>query len=221
MSSNGGMEMYELVPEHLVSQVFKLGLETRLIADNKYMIPIIIKGKIRREEYKILAETGERKGFSSFKKVVIELKGNVDIEFLKYSGEVTITPIQKEPGYYTMRVHKFYKVNERQFKRVPYRRPIVINTAFQQEGILINISGAGAKFQCRSKIETETFGLEFVLLKKNISLTARLIEQKYDEEKEIYIIRCSFENIDKKDQQIIVRAVKEITLLAKKRLQEK
>ena len=213
--------MYELVPEHLVSQVFKLGLETRLIADNKYMIPIIIKGKIRREEYKILAETSERSRFSSFKKIVIELKGKVDIEFLKYSGEVAITPIPKEPGYYTMRVLKFYKVNERQFKRVPYRRPITIKSNFQQEGVLINISGSGAKFQCRDKIETQSFEVEFVLLKKNIALTARLIEQKYDEENDVFIIRCYFESIDKKSQEIIVRAVKEITLMAKKRLQER
>ncbi len=212
--------MYELVPEHLVSQVFKLGLETRLIADNKYMIPIIIKGKIGREKYKILAETGERNGFSSFKKIVIELKGNVDIEFLKYSGEVVVTPITNEPGYYTMRISKLYKVNERQFKRVPYRRPIVVKTDFEQEGILINISGSGAKFQCKDKIGTDEFGIEFVLLKKNLALTARLIEQRYDEEKDVYIIRCQFKNIDKKSQNTIVLAVKEITLQAKKRLQQ-
>ena len=210
--------MYELVPEHLVGQIFKLGLETRLIADNKYMFPVFIKGKIGREEYKILAETGE-KGLFNYKKIIIELKGNIDVEFLKYTAEVEITPIPKEPGYYKMRVSKFYKVNERQFKRVPYKRPITIISEFKQEGILINISGSGAKFQCKDKIETEEFNMEFILLKKNIALTARVIEQKYDQEKDIFIIRSQFTNIDKKSQQIIVQAVKEITLMAKKRLQ--
>lgn len=212
--------MYELVPEHLVGQVFKLGLETRLIADNKYMFPIHIKGKTGREEYKVLAESGD-KGFHSYKKIVLELKGNIDIEFLKYTAEVELEPIPKEPGYYRMRVPKFYKVNERQFKRVPYRRAITIKSSIEQEGILINISASGAKFQCHDKIEEDEFVLEFVLLKRNISLSATIVEQRYDQENDVFVIRCYFNNVDSKTQQTIKLAVKEITLAAKKRLQGK
>lgn len=212
--------MRELVPKHLVSQIFKLNLEMRLIIENKMMVPIIIKNKYGVNGYKVLLDMG-KKNYISPNKMMIELKGKVDIEYLKYVGEVEITPIPQEPGYYKMQVNALYKVNERDYKRVPYRRAIKITHPIECDAILINLSGSGAMIQCRNKIEDEMLTMEFVLSKKNMVLDASIVEQKYDDKTESYYIRCYFDPIDKKEQKHIIQVVKEITLMAKQRLRGK
>ena len=210
--------MKESIPDQIISQIFKLKLQTRLIADSKVAFPISIKGKLGKESYRVRIEAGTKK-LASYNQLFIELKGNIDIEYLKYGGEVQITPIIEEPGYYRMKIINFYKLNERQYKRVPYRRAIKITEPIECEGILVNISASGAMIQTKERIDTQDFMIEFVLLRKEMILNAQIVEQKYNEEQGLYFIRCYFNNISHKDKRIIMQAVKEITLMAKRRLQ--
>lgn len=210
--------MSELIPDYMVNQIFKLKLPMRLIADNKTVFPIILKSRSPvNNTYTVMIETG-KKDIWQYNKLEIELKGRIDIESLKYRGEVRLIPIKNEPGYYKMSHIKLYKVNERRYKRVPYRRAIKLTSPIELEAVLVNISASGAKIECSQKLEDQFLSMEFTLLKKNIALDARIIEQQYDEQSRKYVIRCEFESMDKKTEKIISQAVKEITLMAKERL---
>lgn len=214
----GGDWMQELVPNHLISKIFKLNLEMRLIIGNKIAMPIIMKTKYGVDGCKILLDTG-RKNLIGPSNVSIELKGKIDIEYLKYTGQVKLIPIAGEPGYYHMKVTSLYKVNQRAYKRVPYRRAIKITSPIECDGILINISGSGAMIQTPQEIDSDTLTIAFTLSKKDMVLNADIIEERYIEETESWYVRCQFNSMDSKSQKIILQAVKEITLMAKRRLQ--
>ncbi len=210
--------MSELIPDRIVSQIFKLKLPMRLIGDNKTVFPIILKNRCNANTYTVRVETGN-KDIWQYNKLEIELKGRVDIESLKYRGEVRLIPIKHEPGYFKMSQIKLYKVNERRCKRVPYRRAIKLTSPTEMDAVLINISASGAKLECSEKIEGKFLSMAFTLLKKDIVLDARIVEQKYDESTGNYAIRCHFDGIDQKTEKIISQAVREIILMAKQRLQ--
>lgn len=210
--------MSELIPDSIVSQIFKLNLPMRLIADNKVFFPMLLRNRCGINTYTVMIETGN-KDIRQYQKLEIELKGSIDIESLKYRGPVKLMPVKNEPGYYKMSGVKLYKVNARKYKRVPYKRAINIISPDRMDAILINISASGARLECPKKIEGEFLSMEFVLLKKDIALDARIIEQSYNEESASYVVRCSFESIDEKTRKIISQAVKEIILMAKRRLQ--
>ena len=150
----------------------------------------------------------------------IELKGRIDIEYLKYRGEVELKPLQDEPGYYIMQNVRLYKYNQRFYKRVPYRRLINIIEPNNLEATLINFSASGALIHSRETVEEDSFKFSIVLNKKTTILEARIVEQTYNEELEIFIIRCHFEDIDEKTRKLLVLTVREIILQAKRRLQE-
>lgn len=211
--------MAELIPKHLIDQIFKLDLDARLIADNKVALPILIKSKAGEDTYRVLLDVGKSE-MAAYKKVFLELKGRVDIEYLKYGCEVSLTPIQGTSSYYKMHVLNIYKMNNRRYRRVPYRRAIKIVDPILCDGVLVNLSASGAMIQSDSKIQGDSLTMEFTLLKKNMSLEADIIEQKYNEKLGVYEIRCEFEELDKKSKKILLQAVKEITLRAKRRLQE-
>lgn len=211
--------MQELIPDHIVSQIFKLNLPMRLIADNKIAFPVLLKNRCGRNTYTIMLETGN-KDIWNYHKLEIELKGSIDIESVKYRGEVRLTSIKGEPGYYRMDQIKLYKMNAREYKRVPYRRAVKVTSPIETEAVLMNISASGAMLKCHEKIQEDLLSIEFTLLKKSMVLSARIIEQKYEEEQECYIIRCYFDSIDEKTRKIICQAVKEITLMAKRRLRD-
>jgi len=210
--------MSELIPDNIVSQIFRLKLPMRLIADNKTVFPIILKSRSGTNTYTVMVDMGNR-DIWQYHKLEIELKGRIDIESLKYRGEVTLIPIRNERGYYKMSQIKLYKVNERRCKRVPYRRAIKITSPIQMDAVLVNISASGAKFECSEKMGDKFISMEFTLLQKKVVLDARIIEEKYIEESRSYVIRCHFESIDQKTEKIISQAIKEITLMAKRRLQ--
>lgn len=214
-----GSYMSEVIPDSIVNQILQLRLPMVLIADRKAAFPIILKNKCGANTYTVMMEIGNREIWQ-YRKLEVELKGNVDIESLKYRGEVKLMPVDGEPGYYKMTQIKLYKVNERAHRRVPYRRAIKIISPIQTDAALINITPAGAKIECYEKIEGDALKIEFVLLKKMITLDAKIVEQSYDKEFGVYSIRCYFESIDKKTKRIINRAIKEITLMAKQRLQD-
>ena len=211
--------MRELVPNHLVSQILQLNLEMRIISGNKVTVPIMVKGRYQGDAYKVLLDMG-RNNFIGSRKVLVELKGKVDVEYLKYAGEAIFTPIIGESGCYKMKVLSMYKINERTYKRVPYRRAIQIIEPIECEAVLINISGSGAMIHSTEKIASDSLTMAFTLLKKDMVLEADIIEQKYLEEKDCYCIRCHFNPIHDKDQKIILQAVKGIILSAKKRLRD-
>lgn len=213
-----GSYMSELIPDSIVNQILQLRLSMMLIADSKAAFPIILKNKCGANTYTVMMETGNKEIWQ-YRKLEIELKGNIDIESVKYRGEVKLMPVDGEPGYYKMAQIKLYKVDKREYRRVPYRRAIKITSPKQMDATLINISASGARLECNEKIENDFLSMEFVLLKKKIRLDARIIEQSYDKELGNYVVRCHFESIDEKTRKIIVKAVKEITLMAKRRLQ--
>lgn len=210
--------MLDLIPDSIISQILQLRLPMMLIADNKAAFPMILKNRCGVDTYTIMLETGNKEIWQ-YRTLEIELKGSVDIESLKYRGEVKLMPVKDEPGYYKMSQIKLYKVNEREYKRVPYRRNIKLTSPIEMDAVLVNISASGARLECGQKIEGEFLKMEFTLLKKNIVIDARIIEQIYNEALENYIVRCHFEAINEKTQKIIIKAVREITLEAKRRLQ--
>ncbi len=210
--------MKEKVPNHLVSQIFKLNLETRIITPNRTTaVPLIMKGPYKSDGVKVLLDMG-KKNLLGTENMLIEFKGKVDIEYLKYSGEVEVKPISGEPGYYKMKVISLYKVNQREFKRVPYRRAIKIIEPIECDGVLINISGSGAMLNTVEEIDSDNLTLTFTLLKQKLVLKADIIEQTYNPDLNCYCLRCQFIDVDKKSQKIIQQAVKEIVLMAKRRL---
>ena len=210
--------MSELIPDSILSQILKLRLPMMLIADNKAVFPMILKNRCGADTYTIMLETGNKEIWQ-YRNLEIELKGSVDVESLKYRGEVKLMPVKDEPGYYKMSQIKLYKVNKREYKRVPYRRMIKLTSPMKMDAILVNISASGARLECGHKIEGEFLRMEFTLLKKDIVIDARIIEQSYNEALECYIVRCYFESINEKTQKIIIQLVREITLRAKRRLQ--
>lgn len=212
--------MREAIPDHLIGQIFKLSLEIRLITKDKIALPIIIKNQLGVNRYKVLLDMG-KKHYVGSEKMYLELKGKVDIEYLKYGGEVQIIPITEEPGYYIMEVLSFYKLNQREYKRVPYRRTIKIIEPELREAMLVNISASGAMIHTTDEIDSNQLTMALTLLKKEMLLKADIIEQGYKESKECYYVRCKFNEIDNNSQKLIIQAVREITLRAKKRLRAK
>lgn len=210
----------ELIPEHVVQQIFKLNLSLRVIGDGKKVFPAIAKG-YRHGKQVILLELGSDNEFRRFKSWSVELKGRVDIESLRYCGEVKLEPVKDEPGYYIMKDIRLYKANKRQHKRVPYRRNIQITSPVPQNATMINISASGMYLRCLNEITTQEFDLQFVLAQKQLSLTAMIVEQTYNEIFQAYDVRCEFIGISNKDKKLISLVVKEITLAAKRRLSAK
>lgn len=210
--------MLELIPDPVVAQILKLNLSMRLIADQKTVFPMLYKNKSDHNTYTVMIETGNKELWQ-FQEFEIELKGRVDIEYLKYRGKVKVSAIKDEPGYYKISQVRLYKDNKRVYKRVPYRRAIQIIKPIQSEGVLMNISGSGALIRSQEKIEGNSVTIEFTLLKKPMSLNGTIIEQTYNEELKSYHVRCYFDGIDHRTRKIIRQAVKEITLMAKRRLQ--
>lgn len=210
--------MKEILPNHLIGQVFKLNLNMQLITRKKVALPIIIKSKYGTDSYKVLLDMGRKNNVLTYEKMFLELTGKVDIEYLKYGAEVIMSPISGEPGYYKMQILSFYKLNQRDYKRVPYRRSIKIVEPVECDATLINISGSGAMIQTKEEIDSNRLTMVFTLLKKEMVLRADIIEQKYVEKVEGYYIRCKFNPVNSLNQKIIVQAVREITLKAKRRL---
>lgn len=212
--------MEELVSAPIIRQIFKLGLSARIIADQKSIFPIIINGKmgtVSANQYQIQMKTG-KDNISRYKQFMIELKGNIDIESLRYGGKVTIEHLRGESDYYKMRVINLYKLNERQFRRVPYRRAIQVVAPIKHEAILVNISASGALIECDKPINSETFKVAFTLAKRNLLLNCVTVEEFHDDKEKNYKVRCYFDPIDRNTQKIIKEVVNQITYMAKERL---
>lgn len=209
--------MREIVPSTLVDLIFKLNLDMKLLADNKKCYPCIIKSKSARGSY-IIMSTLTYEDLRKTKEWTIELKGSIDVESVKYTGKVEITPVRDEVGYYHMSVSALYKVNMRKHKRVPYRRSIQIVSPIEVDAILINISASGAMIHSPQEIPEGNLKFTFILAKKRMELTADIVQQVYNEEDQVYVIRCHFNPITEKDKKHIHNVVSEIILMAKRRL---
>lgn len=211
--------MEELVDRGLIPMILKLDLPLRLICDGTKAYPMKYRSKRGANSYIVALELGDR-DIRKFKRTEIELKGRIDIEYLKYRGEVDLKPVPNEPGYYIMENVRLYKYNQRFYKRVPYRRLINIIDPINLEATLINFSASGALIHSREKIEGDKFKFSILLNKKDILLESRIIEQTYNESLEIFEIRCHFENVDEKTRKLLILTVREIILQAKRRLQQ-
>lgn len=210
--------MEELIDSALVPKILKLNLPFRLICDGTKAFPMIIRNKRGVDGYVVAIELGDR-DIRQFHKTEIELKGRIDIEYLKYRGEVDLKPLLDEPGYYIMKNIRLYKYNQRFYKRVPYRRLINIMEPISVEATLINFSASGALIHSKEAIEGSGFKFSIILNKKPIILEARIVEQTYNEALGLFAIRCHFENVDEKTRKLLVLTVREIILQAKRRLQ--
>ncbi len=211
--------MEELVDKALIPKILKLNLPIKLICDNKRIYPMLIRNKRGVDRYVIALELYD-KDIRQFDLTEIELKGRIDVEYLKYRGEVKILPIMNEPGYYEMYIKDLYKFNQRVYKRVPYKRLIHIKSPINHEATLINFSASGALIYSDRSIDGDSFSFSIVLNKKELLLDARIVEQKYDDIKETFVIRCCFENVDEKTRKLLALTVKEIIIQAKRRLQQ-
>ena len=78
--------MKEILPNHLIGQVFKLNLNMQLITRKKVALPIIIKSKYGTDSYKVLLDMGRKNNVLTYEKMFLELTGKVDIEYLKYGA---------------------------------------------------------------------------------------------------------------------------------------
>lgn len=210
--------MADYIDNSKIASIFKLNLESKLICDEKKAFPIIVKGRADKDSFMAMIETGSD-DIRSFSKCEIELKGSIDIEYLRYRGRVDVVPIFEQPGYYRLENIRLKRVDGRSYKRVPYRREITITNPIQSKEVLINLSASGALIYSRKEIPGNALSFEFILLKKALKLEARIVEQYYDERNAVHVIRCQFDNIDKRNKKIIQLAVRAITLEAKKRLQ--
>ena len=216
----GGNCMEELVPVHLISQIFKLNLSAKIIADKKDIFPIIVRGKvgkIEENQFQIQMKL-EKDSIERYHQFMIELKGNIDIESLRYAGNVTLERMHGESDYYKMKVLNLYKLNQRQYRRVPYRRLIQIIEPIKYDAILLNISASGALIECERAINGNEFKMGFTLAKKYITLSCVIVDQFLDEKEQMYKIRCYFDPINKGTQKLIKEVVKQITYMAKNRL---
>lgn len=209
--------MKEIVPSTLVDLIFKLNLPMKLYADNKKGYHCIIKSKDAKGGY-IIMSTLTHEDLRKANDWTIELKGSIDVESVKYTGKVGITPVKDEVSYYHMSVSTLYKENMRKHKRVPYRRSIQIISPVEVDAILINISASGAMIHSPQQIPEGSFKFTFILAKKRMELTADIVEQIYNEENQVYVIRCHFNPITDKDKKHIHNVVSEIILMAKRRL---
>lgn len=207
------------ISDSLIGHILQFNLDETLYADSKTVFPMIIRESCGRNTYKVMIETG-KKDIREYSRFEIELRGRVDIEYLRYRGRVELESIWDEPGYYMMKILSLYKIEQRKHKRVPYRRAIQITAPVQMEGLLNNISASGAMIYVPNKIEGKYLGMTFTLLKNPMQLTARIIEQQYINEMESFMVRCHFEGMDLKNKKTITEAVRMITMTAKKRLNE-
>lgn len=214
---NRGESMRESVSKDLIDAILHLGLPMWLIGDNKKAFPTCLMNKSFNGAYIVMLELAQR-DIQSISKWEIEIKGRIDVEFVKFRGKVEISPLKDQPGYYSMRVLEMYKDNMRVYKRVPYRRSIQITEPVEKEAILINISASGAMIHTFEEIQGNQFKFHIILAKRRLDLVAEIIEQTYVPDKQIYIIRCQFNPIDKNVKQHINKVVREIILMAKKRL---
>ena len=210
--------MADFIENSKLANIFKLNLPATLTCDDKKIFPIIIKGKADKDSFMAMIETGGA-DIRSFSKCELELKGSIDIEFLKYRGLVSVTPIFEQPDYYRLENIRLRRIDSRSYKRVPYRRKITITSPVQCEEVLINLSASGALIYSNKELPGNELSFEFTLLKKKLKLDAYIIEQYYDEKNQVNVIRCQFIDIDKHSKKIIQLAVREITLQAKRRLQ--
>lgn len=209
--------MAEIIPSETVDKIFKLPLEVRLICDRKMVFPIMIKGRRDNGAYRIMAETGSNKlwGYNTYE---IELKGKVDIEYVRYKGTVVLRTLPGYLGNYEMSNIRLYKADLRKYRRVPYQRKIMIEAPFQQEGRLMNISASGALLYTEEKIPGDYLTFEFILMKRKIRLKAKIIDRFYDERYRQYGIRCNFYDLKFRDKRRLLLLVRGITLNAKRRI---
>lgn len=211
--------MKQLVDQTLVPKILKLNLPFRLICDGNKAFPMLIKSKRGTDGYVVAIGLGER-DIRQFHTIEIELKGRIDVEYLKYRGEVEIKPLLDEPGHYIMKNIRLYKYNQRSYKRVPYRRLIQITQPTPMEATLINLSAAGALIYSKEIISEDEFEFSIVLNKKTIYLTSKIVEQTYNESLEMFMIRCEFIKLDEKTKKLLLLTVREIIFQAKLRLQQ-
>ena len=209
--------MRELIPNRLVDLIFKLNLPMRLIANGKKAYPFIIKSRDIKGNYTIMS-TLKLDELRQTKNWEIEMKGRIDVESVKYRGTVNLIPSKDEMDCYIMNDIKLYKENLRGYKRVPYRRAIQIISPIEEDAVLVNLSASGAMIYSINEITEQPLKFKFILAKKPLELEADIIEQKFDEALNVYVIRCHFSSISDKEMKHINRVVKEIIIQAKERL---
>lgn len=213
-------KMQELIPEDLIDQIFNLRLANRVSADGKVSFPFYLREHMGKNTYKILLDAGEH-NLTMYDRFFIELKGKVDIEYVRYAGEAKIDVVIGEPDYYKMEVINLYRINKRRYRRVPYKRVLKITSPIECDALLVNISGSGAMFLIPSKLEGDTIVMGLTLFKKSIVLKANIVGQEYDEEEGKYRVRCSFQSISGHNRKLILKAVRDITLKAKERIRRR
>ncbi len=207
--------------QELIHKIMRLDLKQNLICDNKKSYTMKVINKLKGDVYLIETSLVDEK-ISDFQKIEIELKGNVDVEYLRYRGQLELEEKENDEGCYYMKINELTKYNMRDYKRVPYKRAISIISPIECEALLVNVSASGALIQlgAQNEIPGDTFTFSILLNKRIINIEAHIIEQRYEEKIDANLIRCKFINLDKKTKDLLVAVVKHIILQAKKRLQE-
>lgn len=201
-----------------IDTVFDLHLDASLICDSKDLFEIKICDKIMDGAYLTIVQS---EGFKAhhYKEFDIELKGSVDVEDLRYQGNVFLSPIMSRYDCYKMHHIQLFKTDIRQYKRMPYSKAVKIKSTSESNANIVNISAGGVFMRTRTPIKATEVQITVPLQNREIVIDAEIIENSLDELRQMYSIRCRFTNIKPKAEQALHQLIMQLQIEARKRLQ--
>lgn len=216
----GESYMQKIINTQLIEMILRLNLSKTIIADEETTYTMTFKRQISEGIYLIRVNTRE-KNICHYNKFEIELKGTLDVDFVKYVGKIELEPAEEGGAYYKMSHVRLFKIDHREHERVPYVRPVEVIAPIKTNGTLVNISATGAMIEFEQKLQCEEFDMEVSLAKKLIKIRCIAVDTYYDEVSKHYCVRCYFDNVSKRDKMHISRVVKEIIMMHKLKLSTK
>lgn len=200
-----------------IDAVLGLRLDAQLICDEKDLYRIQICDKIAEGAYLTVIQSDGFK-LHNYKEFDIELKGSIDVEDFRYQGSVFLSPIMKRYDCYKMHNIELFKTDGRQFKRMPYSKTVKVKAGAESMAHIVNISAGGLLMRSRTPIKGEALQVTIPLCNRDINIEAEMLENTYDENRQMYVLRCKFVNLKPKTEQSLHQLILQLQVEARKRL---
>lgn len=210
--------MHTRIESSKVHMVFGLNLDAYLICDSKARFPIKICNKISEGCYLIVVSSNDFK-LHDYKEFDIEIKGSIDVEDLKFQGNVFLAPIMSKHGCFKMHNIELFKSDSRRYKRVPYLRTASVKSFEMINVHVINISAGGVFIKSKAPIKERQIQISLPIQNKEVVLEAEVISNEFDELRKVYGLRCRFIHMKPKNEQLLNQLIMQIQIEARRRIQ--
>lgn len=153
-----------------------------------------------------------------YKEFDIELKGSIDTEDFRYMGSVFLAPIMKQYDCYKMYNIELFKSEIRQYKRMPYSKTVKVKSEGEVSAHIVNISAGGVFMRLRTPVKSDEIQITVPLQNREVVIDAQILENFFDEERQMYGLRCKFINLKPRVEQALHQLIMQLQIEARKRL---